>query len=266
MDRSAIASSLLMFGRLIILRLLYLCYLSFPQLPEVYASSRLHATLCYLGLPEWLTEFPLSDLTGVEARGLSVAIIILSLAFICSFSRRFAQSLSNAGTFARYLRPVGQQLYPIWIRLDVVVINYVCIKVIFEPFLSITINDVWVLFFLFLPVIIFLAFLFTHALFAALWLDILLPVLAVSSTYAILKAFFAGISHFTQRYLGEKSDHFLARPVRGSILLSRLAFLAVLVDAALQWRVELILSVAYAVPIVLFMLNDILRTLLPVDP
>ncbi|KAI0534076.1 hypothetical protein GGR58DRAFT_520755 [Xylaria digitata] len=108
MDRLAVTSHVFTLGRLILLRLLYLSYIAFHELPESYESSRLELLLeaveqgieplptlpDYLGLSKWLTQYlPYTDLTRTEGWGLTIVVIVVFLGLIHGSCRRLVELL-----------------------------------------------------------------------------------------------------------------------------------------------------------------------------
>ncbi|KAF2968282.1 hypothetical protein GQX73_g5289 [Xylaria multiplex] len=100
MNRLTVTNHVFTLGRLILLRLLYLSYITFYELPESYQSSYeaiehgikpLPTWPDYLGLSKWLTEYPYTDLTRVESLGLAIAIAVVFLGLIHGSCRRLIE-------------------------------------------------------------------------------------------------------------------------------------------------------------------------------
>lgn len=200
------AACLDMLARLVLLRLLYLCCVSFPELLEAYPHSLLHTTLAKLALPEGLINYPCSGLSKVLSWNLGITIIVMAFRFADGFSTRLADSIdlatnpSHPGTPARALSlllSLGRLLFPIWMEMADIVFAYGFIRILvqflspYSPIVQSLSESVWIdygLYFASSPFIIFVALWILHAMIQTLWQVIFWPVLVTISTQAALRA------------------------------------------------------------------------------
>ncbi|KAI0813485.1 hypothetical protein GGR55DRAFT_581288 [Xylaria sp. FL0064] len=129
----AVAACFPVLGRLVLFRLLYLCYVGFPALSGASAPSLVSNALANIGLPEWLVCYPGSGIGAIGSWSLSVTIIVTALDFIRGFLTRLADSIATAANSSDADKPagdisrlitIGLILFPIWMEMDRIVLGY----------------------------------------------------------------------------------------------------------------------------------------------
>ncbi|KAI0426324.1 hypothetical protein F5Y09DRAFT_351333 [Xylaria sp. FL1042] len=183
-----VVACFLVLRRLVLFSLLYLCYISFPTLWDTSALSLVSTTLANFGFPEWLVSYPGSGPGAIASWSLSTTIIVTALDFIHGFSTRLADSISLAVHSSEVNKPtravsllvsISQILFPIWMEMDKVVLGYGLVWFLarFAPLdwqiaQSLSKLDLSLLYWAFLPFVVYIALWVLYATLETLWHDL----------------------------------------------------------------------------------------------
>ncbi|KAI0967270.1 hypothetical protein F4678DRAFT_446080 [Xylaria arbuscula] len=202
MDRPVAINCLQVLGRLVVLRLLFLCYDVFPSFDYIYQFPGFSGALSQLGVP--VEKIP-PTLSQAGSWSLFVMTIDVALQFVNELSTRLATSIDMAwnpsdnppSRSLSLLTCIGRFLYPIWLHMDHAVLIY-----LFIGFLSYLLPREWAMFqysreqiwandrclyYMYIPFVLYIALWIIYGVVATLWHSMLWRILRVVFIHIVFR-------------------------------------------------------------------------------